>query len=189
MQLTAAKRSISLGLQHPEDLPLAHAQHAGQVVAWRRARGLPITTPLHHTCQGRCSYRCSFFSNVPNHMAMTSVYAAVGCICSCVMCSKLGNHLFMCEQCGWAHLCGDACTERFMDLSSELPVCPISGRCFTRMMTWEEVCTRMYLWVTCGPCVLHEAFSQLVSSNCFDMISESSDDTSAGGERDGCERQ
>ncbi len=54
-------------------------------------------------------------------------------------CSKLGNNVFVCEQCGWAHLCGDACTERFMDLSSELPVCPISGRCFTRMMTWAEV--------------------------------------------------
>ncbi|EIE26420.1 hypothetical protein COCSUDRAFT_39523 [Coccomyxa subellipsoidea C-169] len=112
-QMTAAKRSLSLGLQHPEDLPLVSAQYTGQVVAWRRARGLPATAPAHHTCQGRCSY------------------------------SKLGNNVFVCEQCGWAHLCGDACTERFMDLSSELPVCPISGRCFTRMMTWAEEAREM----------------------------------------------
>ncbi|KAK9916678.1 hypothetical protein WJX75_005692 [Coccomyxa subellipsoidea] len=112
-QMTVAKRSLSLGRQHPEDLPLVNAQYAGQVVAWRRARGLPISAPAHHTCQGRCSY------------------------------SKLGTNVFVCEQCGWAHLCGEGCTERFMDLSSELPVCPISGRCFTRMMTWAEEAREM----------------------------------------------
>ncbi|BDA41000.1 F-box protein SKIP31 [Coccomyxa sp. Obi] len=108
-QMTAAKRSISLGLNHPEDLPLVNAQYAGRVVTWRRARGLPISAPEHHTCQGRCRY------------------------------IELGKWVFVCEQCGWAHLCGDACTERVMDSSSDfMPVCPISGRAFPRMMTWVE---------------------------------------------------
>lgn len=74
-------------------------------------------------------------------------------------CSKLGTNVFVCEQCGWAHLCGEGCTERFMDLSSELPVCPISGRCFTRMMTWAEVCTAADLHHAdhmCLLCPLHK---------------------------------
>lgn len=55
-------------------------------------------------------------------------------------CRELGKWVFVCEQCGWAHLCGDACTERVMDASSDfMPVCPISGRAFPRMMTWVEV--------------------------------------------------
>ena len=151
--MTAAKRSLSLGLQHPEDLPLVSAQYTGQVVAWRRARGLPATAPAHHTCQGRCSYRCQPCAVFCFLQDISHVIYNMACLSSGVgeigksgnadwvfaWCSKLGNNVFVCEQCGWAHLCGDACTERFMDLSSELPVCPISGRCFTRMMTWAEV--------------------------------------------------
>lgn len=57
MQMTAAKRSMALGLEHSEKLPLFDPEAAGQLAAWRRSRGLPIAPSLHHTCQARCSYR------------------------------------------------------------------------------------------------------------------------------------
>ena len=46
--------------------------------------------------------------------------------------------MFLCESCGWAHLCGEGCTERLIDEPSELLVCPVSGRCYERMLVAEH---------------------------------------------------
>ena len=55
--------------------------------------------------------------------------------------SHVSASVYACERCGWAHLCGDACTERFVDVATALPVCPITALCFGRMVTpWEEAC-------------------------------------------------
>ncbi|CAL5227112.1 g10021 [Coccomyxa viridis] len=107
-QMTAAKRSVSLGVM--ENLHLAEAQSAGQVAAWRKSRGLPMLGPAPaDTCKARC----------------------------CFM--QLSNTVYVCERCGLAHFCGEACTERVLDRSCDLPVCPISGCCFSRMVfPWEE---------------------------------------------------
>ena len=54
------------------------------------------------------------------------------------VCRQLSSNVFACEKCGLAHVCGDGCTERVLDRSCDLPVCPISGRCFSRMVfPWE----------------------------------------------------
>ncbi len=48
--------------------------------------------------------------------------------------------MYLCERCGWAHVCGDACVEDATGGASELRVCPISGRCFEKLVVeWGEV--------------------------------------------------
>ena len=68
---------------------------------------------------------------------------------------ELIGGLYMCESCGWAHLCGDGCPERLVDEVSESLVCPISGRCFDRMIQDWEVC---FLICLSSPCVLSYSF-------------------------------
>ena len=54
-QMTAAKRSVSLGVM--EDLLSAEAQSAGHVAAWRKSKGLPMLGPAPaDTCEERCCY-------------------------------------------------------------------------------------------------------------------------------------
>lgn len=47
--------------------------------------------------------------------------------------------MFLCERCGWAHLCDDACKERIVDAATDMLVCPISGFCSGRVLTEDEV--------------------------------------------------
>ena len=55
LQMTAAKRSVSLGVM--EDLLSAEAQSAGQVAAWRKSKGLPMLGPASaDICKARCCY-------------------------------------------------------------------------------------------------------------------------------------
>ncbi|KAK9810809.1 hypothetical protein WJX73_009069 [Symbiochloris irregularis] len=57
--------------------------------------------------------------------------------------ARVGLKTFLCEACGWAHVCDAGCTERVVQRGSGMPVCPISGRCFERMMSeWEEAAER-----------------------------------------------
>ena len=72
-------------------------------------------------------------------------------------CRQLSANIFVCERCGAANFCGDACTERLLDRSSELPVCPISGRCFSRMIfPWEVTpLAHLYSDTLCTPLLRH----------------------------------
>ena len=55
LQMTSAKRSVSLGVM--EDLLSAEAQSAGQVAAWRKSRRLPLLGPAPaDICRARCCY-------------------------------------------------------------------------------------------------------------------------------------
>ena len=55
LQMTSAKRSVSLGVM--EDLLSAEAQSAGQVAAWRKSRRLPMLGPAPtDICRARCCY-------------------------------------------------------------------------------------------------------------------------------------
>jgi hypothetical protein len=47
--------------------------------------------------------------------------------------------VFLCERCGWAHLCDDTCKERIVDAATDMLVCPISGFCSGRVLTEDEV--------------------------------------------------
>lgn len=69
-----------------------------------------------------------------------------------LVCSHIGGGVYVCERCGWAHACGDACTERFVDTASGMPVCPITALCFSRMMTPWEVRAVAGLRAGCGIC-------------------------------------
>ncbi|KAG2444520.1 hypothetical protein HXX76_001267 [Chlamydomonas incerta] len=42
--------------------------------------------------------------------------------------------VYACEQSGWVHVCGDACTEGVVDARSELLVCPVSGQTTDRLV-------------------------------------------------------
>ncbi|GLC34981.1 protein ubiquitination [Pleodorina starrii] len=42
--------------------------------------------------------------------------------------------VYACDQTGWVHLCGDACTEGVVDARSELLVCPVSGQTTDRLV-------------------------------------------------------
>lgn len=81
---------------------------AGNVSKWRTARGLQNASKSprgsKHTCSGRTLF------------------------------SRLGTNTFLCERCGWQHVCDNNCTERVVQRNYELPVCPISGRCFEQML-------------------------------------------------------
>ena len=64
LQMTAAKRSVSLGVM--ENLHLAEAQSAGQVAAWRKSRGLPMLGPAPaDTCKARCCFMCGAVTFFP----------------------------------------------------------------------------------------------------------------------------
>lgn len=53
--------------------------------------------------------------------------------------SELWPFVLACTTCGNLHLCREElCRERQLDGSSKLLVCPISGRCFNRMLTERE---------------------------------------------------
>ncbi|KAK9866530.1 hypothetical protein WJX84_008311 [Apatococcus fuscideae] len=50
----------------------------------------------------------------------------------------VGGNCVACTVCGWVHVCDENCRERLIDRQSHLPVCPLSGRCFDRLMTEQE---------------------------------------------------
>ncbi|KAK9803959.1 hypothetical protein WJX72_008184 [[Myrmecia] bisecta] len=110
LQMTAAKRSKCLGRAHSDDMMFGTSRVADAIASWRRQHGFDVSkAPAAHGCPGRCSFR------------------------------QLGPSAFVCERTGWAHVCDDACRERIVDEATDMLVCPISGRCFERMMTeWEE---------------------------------------------------
>jgi hypothetical protein len=55
------------------------------------------------------------------------------------MCYRSDLPVFLCERCGWAHICDDTCKERIVDAATDMLVCPISGFCSGRLLTEDEV--------------------------------------------------
>jgi uncharacterized membrane protein YgcG len=83
-------------------------QHTIQ--AFRKTHGLPLGSEIQKPCKaGDCNW------------------------------SELRAFVLACNICGNLHLCREElCRERQLDRSSKLLVCPISGRCFNRMLTERE---------------------------------------------------
>jgi len=122
VQMATAKRHLTV----PRRRKLAVTSSTalwGSISRWRGSRGL-----LHCPCPALGSKHAGCTKRVP--------YAA------------LENGLFLCEGCGWAHVCGDGCTERQVDVESETLVCPVSGRCFSRMLADWEVGLLAFLQVS-----------------------------------------
>lgn len=116
-QMVTSKRSQRLGRQHTMDLlppPTTHTPH-DVVATWRRAHGYDPTQRWD-----------------PVHACSRTGGGAVEYV-------QLSQSTFVCGGCGWAHVCGQGCTERQIDSRSDLLVCPISGRCFDRLLTNREV--------------------------------------------------
>lgn len=104
LQMSTAKRTLTLPRRRSV-APLSDVALKGRISRWRGVRGIancpcPLLGSEHKGCRQKGPY------------------------------AALHGGLFMCEHCGWAHLCGEACTERFLDSQAELLVCPVSGRCF-----------------------------------------------------------
>ena len=54
--------------------------------------------------------------------------------------SRVGAHHFLCNRCGWMHVCDANCSERVLQRGADLPACPISGYTFDMVMNEWEVC-------------------------------------------------
>lgn len=112
LQMLTAKRMVTVR-HNRGSMPRSDVLLRGRISRWRGARGLlncpcPELGSKHQDCSKRSMY------------------------------VSLGGGLFMCESCGWAHLCGDNCPEKLVDAPSQLLVCPVSGHCFERMLPdWE----------------------------------------------------
>lgn len=128
VQMATGKRSQTLGRAHSDDMlsPLgsgaARDAPGEALLRWRRDRG---------------------FANPPGSGAWPAEHpcaaaAAGGPSCTACTFAGLGGGVFVCERSGWAHVCDEGCRERVVDHSSDLLVCPVSGRCFDRMLSAHE---------------------------------------------------
>ncbi|KAL6556475.1 hypothetical protein OROGR_005763 [Orobanche gracilis] len=110
IQMQVAKRSQ---VPHPsqvnDDRIILDKTLADQVSIWKSTKGLADTVVANHACSGRS---CTYY--------------------------QIGD-VFVCEKTGNVHVCDDACKEIVMDPSDELLVCTISGRCFDRLLSSDEM--------------------------------------------------
>ena len=56
--------------------------------------------------------------------------------------SQIGQRNFLCNRCGWMHVCDVNCSERVLQRGADLPACPISG-CTFDVVEAEEVSTAL----------------------------------------------
>ncbi|KAK9825568.1 hypothetical protein WJX74_006727 [Apatococcus lobatus] len=87
----------------------------------------------------RPNYRVSCGEDIARHSrpAQMGVQRPHTCL-GPVTFRHVGGDCVACTVCGWVHVCDENCKERLIDRQSHLPVCPLSGRCFDRLMTEEE---------------------------------------------------
>ncbi|CAI9094980.1 OLC1v1030827C2 [Oldenlandia corymbosa var. corymbosa] len=110
IQMQAAKRSQApLASQVLDDRVSIDKTVTDQVSSWKSSRGLGDKVVADHACSGD---KCSYFN--------------------------IGD-AFVCEKTGNVHVCGDTCKEAVADPVNELLVCTISGRCFDRLLSPDEI--------------------------------------------------
>ncbi len=113
--MAVSKRSMSLGREHAGQVAQSAAESAAArskhspVAQWRVEHGFAESPDPDHACTGRCT-----FVNVI-------------------------DNVYLCEKCGWEHVCDEQCKERVLDTANGMPVCPISGMCFDQLEAggWE----------------------------------------------------
>jgi hypothetical protein len=112
LQMTVGRRSEVPKTPSREGSSLAEPGAGRSLAAWRAARGFrPWPLTVDHGCPGRQTFVPLPGSELP---------------------------VFLCERCGWAHLCDDTCKERIVDAATDMLVCPISGFCSGRVLTEDE---------------------------------------------------
>ncbi|KAF3454203.1 hypothetical protein FNV43_RR04650 [Rhamnella rubrinervis] len=110
IQMQAAKRSQApLPSQVIDDRIILDKTVADQVSIWKNSRGLTDKVVIDHACSGET---CSYY--------------------------QIGD-VFVCEKTGHVHVCDDTCREAVMDPTNELLVCTISGHCFDRLLSPDEM--------------------------------------------------
>lgn len=122
VQMSTAKRTLTLPRRRSV-APLSDVALQGRISRWRGRRGL-----------SNCP--CPELGSEHRHCRQKGPYTA------------LPGGLFMCEKCGWAHLCGETCSERFFDAQGEVLVCPVSGRCFDVII--EDTYVSFWVILTCN---------------------------------------
>lgn len=124
MQSLVAERHMTVP-QQPQTLLPSNKALWGRITRWRGARGLlKCPSPGLGSQHLGCAKKGPF--------------------------TELTGGLYMCESCGWAHLCGDGCSERLVDEVSQSLVCPISGRCYDRLINDAEVKDANPADITCS---------------------------------------
>lgn len=109
IQMQVAKRSQApLPSQVNDDTIILDKTVADQVSIWRVSRGFTNEVVAAHACSG---HTCSYY--------------------------QIAN-VFLCENTGRLHVCGDTCREVFMDTFTGLWVCTISGHCFDTVLSPSE---------------------------------------------------
>ncbi|KAI4327895.1 hypothetical protein L6164_020306 [Bauhinia variegata] len=110
IQMQAAKRGQApLPSQLKDDSMILDKTLADQVSMWKSSKGLSDTVVTDHACSGET---CSYH--------------------------QMGD-VFICEKTGLVHVCDDTCREVVMDPTNMLLVCTISGHCFDRLLSIEEM--------------------------------------------------
>ncbi|KAJ9152393.1 hypothetical protein P3X46_025962 [Hevea brasiliensis] len=110
MQMHAAKRSQApLPSQVKDDQIILDKTIADQVSIWKKSKGLTDKVVTDHTCSGE---KCSYH--------------------------QIGD-VFVCEKTGNVHVCDDTCREVVINPVNELLVCTISGLCFDRLVSPDEM--------------------------------------------------
>ncbi|KAH6790985.1 hypothetical protein C2S51_005991 [Perilla frutescens var. frutescens] len=110
IQMQVAKRSQAPNpSQVNDDRIILDKTLADQVSTWKSSRGLTETVVQNHACSGES---CTYY--------------------------HIGD-VFVCEKTGNVHVCDDTCKDVIMDPTNELLVCTISGRCFDRLLSPDEM--------------------------------------------------
>ncbi|XP_047974866.1 F-box protein SKIP31 isoform X1 [Salvia hispanica] len=110
IQMQVAKRSQAPNRsQVNDDRIILDKTLADQVSIWKSSRGLTETAVPNHACSGE---NCTYY--------------------------QIGD-VFVCEKTGNVHVCDDTCKDVIMDPTNELLVCTISGRCFDRLISPDEM--------------------------------------------------
>lgn len=128
-QMNAARRSETLPSQIVDTL-LHKAREVSlleKVAEIRKRQGKMSPSPSS-----------AFQVNPPLGTVSSSVIGNGICLEGCQL-IEIENNMWFCER-GWhVHACGDACTERVEDSSTNMLVCRVTGRCFQSLIGEGEL--------------------------------------------------
>ncbi|GAB4815072.1 hypothetical protein N2152v2_002118 [Parachlorella kessleri] len=145
-QMATAKRSEALGVGHTEHLfrlrppktPLGSGASARGGAAGGSSRAGGGGAASHHERMEQVGQSIEVFRR-QRGLLDGSLHGAHCCgDGECRGFTHLGGDVWICANTGYVHRCGENCREREVDSATNNLVCPISGRCFDRMMSEDE---------------------------------------------------
>lgn len=112
-QMAVAKRSETLGLLGCDDLFTGGSPKASEAMTMTlKVAEYRKQHGVNHNKIKSCPESCKF--------------------------EQLDGKVWICQGCGQVHPCGDRCNERKLDRGSNMLICPITGRCWHRLMSEFE---------------------------------------------------